>query len=204
MLVLQANILVDQTRHACLADFGNIAILSDSTTSSSHARGGSLRWTSPELFDPEIKNCQTKHSDCYAFGMVIYEVLSGHVPFYEYPDLVVYGAVSRGNRPEKPGGIEGMWFTDDVWKLLERCWLPEPQDRPSIEDVLQHLQETLKSWTEPSFLGQSTEGDIDSNGMPSSQPTPPQSQEEPEQEDSTGATSTDYVGRILFVNSSTD
>ena len=189
--VLQANILVNQTRHACLADFGNIAILSDSTTSSSHSRGGSLRWSSPELFDPEIKNSQTKYSDCYAFGMVIYEVLSERVPFYEYPDLLVYAVVFRGNRPEKPEGIEGMWFNDDVWKLLERCWLAEPQNRPSIEDVLQHLEETSKSWTEPSFLGKSTEGDIDASGMPSSsQPLPPQSQEEPERGDSAGVAST--------------
>ena len=191
MLVLQANILVDQTRHARLADFGLITILSDPTTSNFHARGGSLRWMSPELFDPEIESCQTKHSDCYAFGMVIYEVLSGHVPFYEYPDLAVYALVFRGDRPEKLRGIEGIWFTDDIWKLLERCWLPEPQNRPRIEDVLQHLEENLKSWTEPSFLGQSTEGGVDASEMPSSsQPVPSQLQEEPEQEDSAGVTST--------------
>ena len=207
MLALQANILVDKTRHACLADFGLITILSDSTTSNSHARGGTVRWMSPELFDPEIQSCQTKYSDCYAFGMVIYEVLSERVPFYKYPDLVVYGAVFRGNRPEKPGGIEGMWFTGGVWKLLERCWLAEPQNRPSIEDVLQHLEETSKSWTAPSptrlfampstaglsagwYLGQSTEGGTDASGMPSpSQPVPPQSQEEPVQEDSAGVAS---------------
>ena len=208
MPVLQANILVDRTRHACLADFGLITILSDSTTSNSHTQGGIVRWMSPELFDPEIKNCQTKYSDCYAFGMVIYEVLSGREPFYEYPDLVVCIVVFRGNRPEKPGGIEGMWFTSGVWKLLERCWLAEPQNRPSIEDVLRHLEETSKSWTAPSpsrlseipstagssagwFLGQSTEGGMDASGMPSSsQHVPPQSQEELEQEDSAGVAST--------------
>ena len=163
---------------------------------------------SPELFDPEIKNCQTKYSDCYAFGMVIYEVLSGREPFYEYPDPVVCVVVFRGNRPEKPGGIEGMWFTDNIWKLLEHCWLAEPQNRPRIEGVLEHLEETSKSWTAPSptrlsaipstvgssaglFFSQSTEGGVDTSGMPSSsQPGLPQSQEEPEQEDSAGAAST--------------
>ena len=218
MLALQANILVDQTRHARLADFGLTTILSDSTTSNFHARGGSLRWMSPELFDPEIENRQTKHSDCYAFGMVIYEVLSGHVPFYEYPDLVVYALVFRGNRPEKLRGIEGIWFTDDVWKLLERCWLPEPQNRPRMEDVLQLLEGTSKSWTAPSAtrssatpltagssvgwsLGQSTEGGMDASGMPSSsQPVPPQSQEEPEKEEPEKEDSAGIASTVCWVN----
>ena len=41
-------------------------------------QGGSIRWMSPELIDPEqfgVKgNRPTKMSDSYAFGMVIYEV----------------------------------------------------------------------------------------------------------------------------------
>ena len=159
---------------------------------------------SPELFDPETNNCQTKCSDCYALGMVVYEVLSERIPFYEYPDLVVYAVVFRGERPEKPEGIEGAWFTGDVWKLLERCWLPEPQNRPSIEDVLQHLEEASKSWTAPSptrllaipsitgssargFLGKTTEGDMDASGVPP--PSRSESSKKPEQDDSTGIAS---------------
>ena len=40
--------------------------------------GGTLRWMSPELIDPSGFGVEgkrpTKMSDCYAFGMVIYEV----------------------------------------------------------------------------------------------------------------------------------
>jgi len=40
--------------------------------------GGTTRWMSPELLDPDqfkITDCRpTKQSDCYAFGMVVYEV----------------------------------------------------------------------------------------------------------------------------------
>lgn len=67
---------------ACLADFGLMSITLDleaadlvTTTESS---GGTYRWTSPELFDPKqfkLHTAQvTKESDCYALGMVIYEV----------------------------------------------------------------------------------------------------------------------------------
>ena len=44
----------------------------------SFTEGGTIRWMSPELLDPgrfEITDCRpTKQSDCYALGMVIYEV----------------------------------------------------------------------------------------------------------------------------------
>ena len=106
---------------------------------------------SPELLDPEIPIHQlTKYSDCYAFGMVIYEVLSRRVPFHRYPGLVVVSKVLKGDRPERPGGVERVWFkADDLWELLNQCWAPQPEDRPGIEDVLQCLEKISKSWTPP-------------------------------------------------------
>jgi len=106
---------------------------------------------SPELFDPEIKNHHpTECSDCYALGMVIYEVLSGHAPFYEFADRVIYGKVFRGDRPERPQGAEGVWFTDEVWEVLRFCWAPRPENRPSVGDVLQCLEKVSRSWVPPS------------------------------------------------------
>jgi len=40
-----------------------------------------------------------------------------------------------------------MWFTDDVRRVLERCWEPEPDDRPEVEDVLRCLEEGSRFWT---------------------------------------------------------
>ena len=82
----QANILINHEGRACLADFGLITIVSDqSTVLSSCIQGGTIQWMSPELLDPErfdLKETRpTKESDCYALGMVIYEVLSGQTPF---------------------------------------------------------------------------------------------------------------------------
>ena len=106
---------------------------------------------SPELFDPERFNLedsrQTKHSDCFALAMVIYEVLSGRVPFSRLHGPAIIGAIIKGERPERP---RGKWFTDGIWSVIERCWKPSPGDRPSIEDVLQCLEGVSWPWTSPS------------------------------------------------------
>ena len=90
---------------------------------------------SPELLDPQQfgfeKIHPTKHSDCYALGMVIYETISGHLPFHQHTDFTVVLKVQAGERPSR-----GVGFTDSQWKMLELCWTSRPNDRPSIEDVL--------------------------------------------------------------------
>ena len=108
---------------------------------------------SPELFDPEEFNLkdnrQTKHSDCYALGMVIYEVLSGQAPFSKYHRYSVVVRILKGERPERPQGEEGAWFVDDIWSIVERCWKARPGDRPSIKDVLRCLEKVSRSRTVP-------------------------------------------------------
>ena len=145
--------MVDKTCHARLADFGFISIVSDSTTSNSYTQGGTTRWMSPELLDSEIQDRHhTTRSDCYALGMVIYEVLSGRTPFHQYRNIDIPRKVLGGDRPERPQGVEGNLFVGagEVWGILERCWTPQPGDRPSIEDVLRCLEEHSRSWTPPS------------------------------------------------------
>ena len=103
---------------------------------------------SPELLDPEIQDHRrTVYSDCYALGMVIYEVLGERTPFCRHPNLTISWKVVRGERPDRPEGAEGWWFTDDIWEALGRCWMPQPGDRPSINDILQCLEKVSSSWT---------------------------------------------------------
>ena len=110
---------------------------------------------SPELFDPDKFGLEdtrpTKRSDCYALGMLIYEVLSGRVPFCRYHGYVVIAKILKGERPRRLHGAGRTWFTDEVWDILECCWRPVPGDRPRIGDVLQCLEDASWSWTPPSL-----------------------------------------------------
>ena len=141
---LKTNILINRTGQACLADFSLLTMVSDqSTVISSWIEGGTIRWMSPELLDPEgfgFKGSRpTKQSDCYALGMVVYEVLSGQTPFAPSTAPLVIRMILEDKRPERPQGEEGKLFTDAVWAALELCWKPRPIDRTSVRAVLLSL-----------------------------------------------------------------
>ena len=153
VLFIKLNILIDQDCRARLADFGLLTIVSDSTyhtSSSIPGSAGTTRWMSPELLDPvrfgREDGRATKESDCYALGMVILEVLSGKPPFSGDSGLVVMRKVIEGERPGRPGGKEEVWFTDNLWEILEQCWLPQPERRPAIEAVLECLERGSTVW----------------------------------------------------------
>ena len=149
---IKANVLIDQDNRARPADFGLLTIVSDTNlmSSVSFTPGGTWRWMSPELFDPESfglnADCPTKRSDCCALGMLIYEVLSEEVPFSRYSRYPVVVKILRGERPGRPEGKIGKWFTNEVWDVLESCWKHIPKDRPRIGVVLQCLENASKSW----------------------------------------------------------
>ena len=97
---------------------------------------------SPELIDPErfdLKTRITKESDCYALGMVIYEVLSGQTPFPPHNAPLVIKMVQDGQHPRRPKGKGGMRFTDGIWEVLEHCWKHQPKERTSTEIGRAHV-----------------------------------------------------------------
>ena len=147
MSPVKANILIDQTGHARLADFGLLTIIKDPTNllgSTTYSQGGSARWMSPELINPQQFGLQHSHptesSDCYALGMVIYETISGNLPFHNDQDMTVLLKVMQGQHPPR-----GAKFRKDLWGMLERCWGSQPSSRPSIGEVRQCLETSSNS-----------------------------------------------------------
>ena len=121
---------------------------------------------SPELIAPQrfgFENSRPRmSSDCYALGMVIYETISGHLPFHEDTDLTVFVMVLDGKLPPREAR-----FTDSLWKMLELCWGPQPNARPSIEEVLRCLEVELPFpqqgvEMEEDWVGEGAESDWDS------------------------------------------
>ena len=166
---VKANILIDKDGNSMLGDFGLLTIVSDSThtvATTTFSGAGTRMWMSPELLDPERFGCKnarpTKESDCYALGMVVLEVLTGQVPFPRCSDVVVTMKIIEGERPGRPQGPEAVWFSKDLWGMLEQCWSPKPKLRPSVEGVLESLNRGLATW-EPLPLTAGGDSPVDSD-----------------------------------------
>ena len=134
-----------------------------SRTSSSSAYAGTTRWMSPELLDPDQRCRPSKESDCYALGMVIYEVLSGQTPFASCKNFLVPKMVVEGEHPERPSGIRGALFSDDLWTMLEQCWSVQPEDRPATATMLKQLEHDSEDW-EPILTAVEDDGEMDDDG----------------------------------------
>ena len=141
----QNNILVDKTGRAVLADFSLVTFDPDQSWSLSLCiKDGAVRWMSPELLDPGrfgLSTIQpTQESDCYALGMVVYQIFTGSKPFGEGERRAIFRRVLDNERPERPRGESGGLFTDDIWGVLQRCWRTYPKERPSARDILRCLK----------------------------------------------------------------
>ena len=90
--------------------------------------------------------------------MVVYETISGNLPFHKHTDLAVIMKVLEGERPPRGAG-----FTRSLWEMLELCWTSQPNARPSIENVLQCL-EMVSNSSEPPSPGVDEETDEDEDG----------------------------------------
>lgn len=161
-LLAKANILIDEAGHARLTDFGLLTLFmnfANTLSSGSGAQDGVIRWMSPELIYPEKfelkESPPTARSDCYALGMVVYETISGNLPFHRYRDHIILSKVVNGEHPHREGE-----FADCLWEILESCWKFQPGDRPSVKDVLQ----CLKTASNPSGRSHGPNREIETRG----------------------------------------
>ncbi|KRN88585.1 Stk1 family PASTA domain-containing Ser/Thr kinase [Ligilactobacillus ceti] len=71
------NILIDEFGDVKITDFG-ISVISESTMTKTNTLMGSVHYISPEQVHGQMA---TKQSDIYALGIILYELLTGDVPF---------------------------------------------------------------------------------------------------------------------------
>jgi hypothetical protein len=97
-------------------------------------------WRAPEVLlavRDNVKPILSPAADVYSYGMLCYELLTGHIPF-EKCGLSNYNLVLSGQRPDLPPNVNLK-----MKKLLRLCWHKEPQKRPGWKSIIETLKEEL-------------------------------------------------------------
>ena len=134
-----ANILLDENYEPKIADFGLAKYVEhDKTFIQSIYDTGTCQFMAPEMFIP------SRHYgfevDVYAFGMVMYAVLTGEMPFGSMRILHVKAALLRKARPKFPKD-----FDEKYREIIEECWNDDPAKRPNFGKVVEDLGERFEN-----------------------------------------------------------
>ncbi|KAG9292251.1 hypothetical protein G9A89_023971 [Geosiphon pyriformis] len=80
----------------------------------------------------------TTAGDIYSFSMLLWELATGKPPFHDYPhDHILIMAILNGQRPK----ITFPLIPPSIAKLIEKCWDPNPKNRPTAREVVDKLAE---------------------------------------------------------------
>lgn len=150
-----SNILLDQENNAYLTDFGLASIkqqsvsgLSVVTKDAREMLSGTVPYMAPEQILEKIQGNES--SDLYSFGVVVYEMLTGRLP-YQGRDTRLIIQIANGDilppsvaNPELPKGIEPV-----LLKVLSR----EPLERFSNgTEFVKELERVSKSYATANTL----------------------------------------------------
>ncbi|EXX66399.1 Ste20p [Rhizophagus irregularis DAOM 197198w] len=90
----------------------------------------------------KIKLSLNKKSNIYSIGIILWEISSGQPPFYnELHDVGLAMKISQGLR-EKP--VPNIF--EDYIKIYTDCWNNEPDDRPTINQVVTKLNAIISDF----------------------------------------------------------
>ena len=55
-------------------------------------------------------------------------------------------AITEGDRPEKPEEAKRLGFSNELWRMVERCWLEDRNTRPGVEEIWSCLNDAAAFW----------------------------------------------------------
>ncbi|MFN3235338.1 MAG: protein kinase [Gammaproteobacteria bacterium] len=137
------NVLLDQYCRAKLADFGlsrlkkHVGTTSTLTSGADQVFGGTLRWMAPELFSRNTSK-PTEASDVWAFGMILFELVTRELPFDSASDNEqIKDWIKEGDGENVPDDCPA-----GLGELMAACWR-DRIDRPSADDLVRETEALL-------------------------------------------------------------
>ncbi|KAM7254941.1 hypothetical protein ACFE04_020182 [Oxalis oulophora] len=125
------NILIDKDFHMKIADFD---IACEEVYCDMFHDPGTYRWMAPEMIKHKSYG---KKVDVYSFGLILWEMVAGKIPYDDMnPVQAAFAVVNKNLRPVIPVGCPPC-----MKALIEQCWSLQPDKRPEFWQVMKVLEQ---------------------------------------------------------------
>ncbi|CAL4954586.1 unnamed protein product [Urochloa decumbens] len=125
------NIIFDEDFCAKIVDFG-IACEEEYCDPLANDTG-TFRWMAPEMMKHKAYG---RKVDVYSFGLILWEMFSGSIPYEELnPFQAAFAVFDKNVRPAIPTSCPA-----PVRLLIEQCWASHPEKRPDFFQIVQILE----------------------------------------------------------------
>ncbi|XP_055612956.1 fibroblast growth factor receptor homolog 1-like, partial [Uranotaenia lowii] len=105
-----------------------------------------IRWMAPESLEENFYDSQ---SDVWSFGVLLWEIMTlGGYPYSAIPawdNLLEH--LKKGKRLEQPS-----LCSVDIYMFMLSCWHYRPEERPTFNDIVQHLDRLVSLTANEEYL----------------------------------------------------
>ncbi|KAL7716606.1 Ephrin type-A receptor 4A [Entamoeba marina] len=125
-----------------------IVKLNDMTTICKLKRGelikkspGTYQYMAPEVMELKEHGLPI---DVFSFGMTMYHIFTGEIPYKEMSNPQIQQFVVGGGRPE----LDEKSFPVGIAELITKCWDSNPDNRPSFAQLVPTLNNIVKEYSQ--------------------------------------------------------
>jgi len=119
-----SNIMIDKAGTVRIMDFGIARSLKTKGITGTGVMIGTPEYMSPEQVDGKEAD---QHSDIYSLGIILYEVLTGRLPF-EGDTAFAIGMKHKSEEPEDPRKLNSQ-IPEDLSRLILKCLEKDSENR---------------------------------------------------------------------------
>ena len=155
-----SNIMITPEGRVALLDFGLVVAIELDDSVDQKTVAGTPGYMSPEQIQG---SSSTPATDWYSFGVLLYQALTGALPFTGTTPLEIVESQLRGDQISPAAVVPGI--SDDLDSLCRDLLRPDPSARPDAQQILTRLgarafgtrsEERTRSRS-PLFIGRSRE-----------------------------------------------